>query len=282
MKTITAVAAKKLGKFLAKDFREIFGSSYDHVAERLGSLARSAIECLGRSDALYHNFEHTLLVTMVGRDILRGRTLCERIEPADYDHLIVACLLHDIGYVRGVLSADTETEFVIDKSGKTVTLPRGASDASLAPYHVDRSKLFVFERLGKIADPRCDARGRGDRVHPLPAALRPQDGERRARAQARASRRPHRPARRSLVSEEGERAFLRIRGDRPEPAARLRLAGRSHREISGLLLEQRRRCISSDGMKYLNLTVSGRQWIANLHNHVLCAEHSHRLMGPQN
>jgi hypothetical protein len=35
-------------------------------------------------------------------------------------------------------------------------------------------------------------------------------------------------------------------------------------------------------MKYLNLTVSGRQWIANLHNHVLCAEHSHRLMGPQN
>ena len=35
------------------------------------------------------------------------------------------------------------------------------------------------------------------------------------------------------------------------------------------------------GIKYLNMTVSGRQWIANLHHHVLCAERSNRLMGPQ-
>ena len=36
-----------------------------------------------------------------------------------------------------------------------------------------------------------------------------------------------------------------------------------------------------DGLKYLNMTVSGRQWIANLHHHLLCAEHAHRFMGPQ-
>src|SRR5258705_7771445 len=71
------------------------------MAERLGSFARSTIECLTRSDALYHNFEHTLQVTMVGRDILEGMTLSQRIEPTDYSHLIVACLLHDIGYMRG-------------------------------------------------------------------------------------------------------------------------------------------------------------------------------------
>src|SRR6202163_2497793 len=149
VKPITALAANKLGKFLTKDFRRIFGPAHDDVAERLASLARSTIQCLGRSDALYHNFEHTLQVTMVGRDILHGMTLSQRIEPADYDHLIVACLLHDIGYVRGVLSGDTETEFVIDASGKKITLPRGASDAALSPYHVERSKLFVFERLEK-------------------------------------------------------------------------------------------------------------------------------------
>ena len=34
-------------------------------------------------------------------------------------------------------------------------------------------------------------------------------------------------------------------------------------------------------MKYLALTASGRQWIANLHNHVFCAENSKWLMGPQ-
>jgi hypothetical protein len=36
-----------------------------------------------------------------------------------------------------------------------------------------------------------------------------------------------------------------------------------------------------DGLKLLNLTASGRQWIANLHHHVLCAERSNRIMGPQ-
>jgi hypothetical protein len=149
VKPITALAANKLGKFLTKDFRRIFGSAHDDVAERLGSFARSTIECLGRSDALYHNFEHTLQVTMVGRDILQGMTLSQRIEPEDYSHLIVGCLLHDIGYMRGVLSGDTENEFVVDGNGKKVTLPRGASDAALTPYHVDRSKLFAFERLGR-------------------------------------------------------------------------------------------------------------------------------------
>ena len=129
MKTVTAMAAKWLSKFLTKDFRDIFGSGHDDVGERLGALARSTVECLGRSDALYHNLDHTVLVTLVGRDILRGHMMCERIEPADYDHLITACLLHDIGYVRGVLKGDSESEFVVDQSGKKVSLPRGASDA---------------------------------------------------------------------------------------------------------------------------------------------------------
>ena len=165
MDMIAAVAAKKLGKFLAKDFREIFGSSQNDEAERLGALARTTIECIARSDALYHTYEHTMLVSMVGRDILRGRTLAHTVQPEDYIHLIVACLLHDIGFVRGVLSGDTKTEFVIDKNGRTVTLPRGASDASLAPYHVDRSKLFVYERLGKFNNDRPRPCRCGDRAH---------------------------------------------------------------------------------------------------------------------
>src|SRR6201993_1509946 len=140
MKTITAIAAKRLGKFLAKDIRQIFGSTQQDRAERLGSLAQSTIECLGRSDALYHNLEHTFLVTLVGRDILQGLSLSHRIEPDDYSHLISACLLHDIGYVRGILNGDTETEFVIDKEQRKITLVRGASGAALTPYHVDRSK----------------------------------------------------------------------------------------------------------------------------------------------
>ena len=32
---------------------------------------------------------------------------------------------------------------------------------------------------------------------------------------------------------------------------------------------------------YLDLTASGRQWIANLHHHVMSAEQAYRFMGPQ-
>ena len=65
----------------------------------------------------------------------------------DYANFIVACLTHDIGYVRGIVQGDENESYVADVSGRTIRLPRGSSDAALAPYHVDRSKLFVLERL---------------------------------------------------------------------------------------------------------------------------------------
>ena len=52
MKPAAAMTARKLGKFLTRDFRRIFGSARDDIAERLGSLAQSTIECLVKSDAL--------------------------------------------------------------------------------------------------------------------------------------------------------------------------------------------------------------------------------------
>jgi hypothetical protein len=55
----------------------------------------------------------------IGRTLL-GIALVKRIEPSDYDHLIVACLPHDIGYMRGVLSGETETKFVVDARGGKV------------------------------------------------------------------------------------------------------------------------------------------------------------------
>jgi hypothetical protein len=145
---MVAMIADALGRLLHEDFRRTFGSAHQEHAERLDAISRVALECLGKSDALYHNVEHTLLVTLVGLDILRGRMLTERVEPDDYAHLIVACLLHDIGYVRGILKGDEKNSFVVDESGRRVTLSRGASDAALAPYHVERSIMFVKNRLG--------------------------------------------------------------------------------------------------------------------------------------
>jgi hypothetical protein len=72
MITMAAMAADALGSLLAEDFRRFFGSTHGDLAERLNGIARVALECLGKSDALYHNVEHTLLVTQVGRE-RRGR-----------------------------------------------------------------------------------------------------------------------------------------------------------------------------------------------------------------
>jgi 3'5'-cyclic nucleotide phosphodiesterase len=278
VKTITAIAANKLGKFLARDFRRIFGPAHDHIAQRLGSLARSTIEALARSDALYHNFEHTLQVTMVGRDILQGMTLSQRIEPTDYSHLIVACLLHDIGYMRGVLSGDTETEFVVDASGRTITLPRGASDAALSPYHVDRSKLFAFERLG--TSPDIDASRIAVAIERTRFPARPvsddEDIEPRLVQAA------------DLIGQLGDPMYSRkanaLYCEFEEIGMNRQLGYSSPADIIDKYPAFFWNSVSThieDGIKYLNMTVSGRQWIANLHHHILCAEHSHRFMGPQ-
>src|SRR5260370_18938559 len=280
VKTITALAANKLGKFLAKDFRRVFGHAQDDMAERLGALARSTIECLARSDALYHNFEHTLHVTMVGRDILEGMTLSQRIEPTDYNHLIVACLLHDIGYMRGVLSGDTETEFVVDDSGKTITLPRGASHAALLPYHVDRSKLFAYERHRNSPDIDASRIAAAFELPPVPA--RPD------RTDANGSIEPKLVQAADLIGQLGDSMYSRksnaLYAEFEENGMNTQLRYSSPADVIDRYPSFFWNTISmhlDDGIKYLNMTVSGRQWIANLHHHLLCAEHAHRFMGPQ-
>src|SRR6266567_5001510 len=146
MMTVPELAADALGSFLAWDMKTRFGSSLTRLTELVPSMARLALECIGNSDALYHNVEHTMLVTLAGRDILRGRALLAPTKATDYAHLIVACLLHDIGYVRGILKDDHAEGYVVDAAGGRVKLPRGASDAALLTHHVDRSILFVLDR----------------------------------------------------------------------------------------------------------------------------------------
>src|SRR3954447_13254477 len=133
MINMTPLAADPPGRPLADDFKPTFRSRIPEGGGRLSSIGRMALECLARSDALYHNMEHTLLVTLVGLDILHGMSLSRRVEPDDFNHLLIACLLHDIGYVRGVLTGDSDNSFVVDDTGASVALCRGASDASLGP-----------------------------------------------------------------------------------------------------------------------------------------------------
>ena len=280
MMTMPEMAADQLGKLLAEDVRRLFGSAQQEHAERLDGIARIALECLGRSDALYHNLEHTFLVTLVGRNLLRGRMLTERLEPDDYAHLIVACLLHDIGYVRGILAGDRDGGYVVGPDGRTVTLPRGASDAALTPYHVDRSKLFVAERLGP--SPTLDAArvSRAIEFTRFPACSgadeRPEDREGRLVQAA------------DLIGQLGDPLYLRkanaLYYEFEETGLNRQLGYASPADMVERYPDFYWSSVSAylkEAIVYLNVTASGRQWIANLHSHVFCIEHACSLMGPQ-
>src|SRR3981081_2978272 len=159
MMTLPELATNALEEYLGSYMRRVFGSSQMHLLGIGPSAARLALECIGNSDALYHNVEHTLLVTLAGHDILRGRALHNHITADDYAHVIIACLAHDIGYVRGLFKEDDADGFVIDSRGSKVTLPRGSSDAGLMPHHVNRSKLYVVRRIEGMGPPKRRALG---------------------------------------------------------------------------------------------------------------------------
>lgn len=118
---MTKVVANALGEHPALTYRHTFGSRDPRYAEIIEASARLMIERIVGSDALYHDGDHTTLVTLVAQDKLRGRFLQQGVTPEDWLHMIVAALYHDIGYVRGVCSGDRANAFVIDAQGTTVS-----------------------------------------------------------------------------------------------------------------------------------------------------------------
>ena len=116
----------------------------------LSFVAQLALENIATSDAAYHDVDHTIMVTLVGQEILRGRHISVGgVTPHDWLHFIISLLCHDIGYVRGICRGDGGGSYVTNLAGDKVSLPEGVTDASLTPYHVARSKLFVRERSAK-------------------------------------------------------------------------------------------------------------------------------------
>src|ERR1700747_211823 len=126
MITVPELAAEALGSFLSTHMDRRFGLTQAGMTELISSVARLALECIGNSDALYHNVEHTMLVTLVGYDIMKGRSLLKPTSASDYAHLIVACLFHDIGFVRGIITGDREDGYVIDGNGGHVNVSGGS------------------------------------------------------------------------------------------------------------------------------------------------------------
>ena len=155
-----SIMADRLGDYLSELYLQYFSHRKPEYATYMGGAARLVLERIGNSNALYHNIEHTLMVTLVGQQIIRGRLLSKSLTPEDWLHYTCALLVHDIGMVRGVCQGDTFDSMVVNESGEFFSPPRGASDAVLTPYHVDRGKMYARQRFGssKIVDEERIAR----------------------------------------------------------------------------------------------------------------------------
>ena len=279
MMTVPELVAEALGEFLGNYMRRRFGSSKAHLAEMVPSIARIAIECIGNSDALYHNVEHTMLVTLAGHDIMRGRGLRHHMLAEDYAHVIIACLTHDIGYVRGLLPDDDEDGYLADISGGKITLPRGASDAALLPYHVDRSKMFAMARVEGIEglDGQRIARAiEGTRFPANPGEEEHWDEE---AALLRAA---------DLIGQLGDPHYIRkanaLYYEFEETGLNRQLGYSSPADVVNLYPQFYWNSVAphvQKAIRYLNVTSAGRQWIANLYSNVFRAERDISLSGPQ-
>jgi hypothetical protein len=277
--TVPELAAEALGSYLHDHLSRRFASTHADLTELIPSVARLSLECIGNSDALYHNVEHTMLVTLVGYDIMKGRALLTPTYPSDYAHLLVACLLHDIGYVRGILNGDDADGYVIDAKGNKVKLPRGASDAALLPYHVDRSKLFVMDRIAKIELLNAERIARAIEFTRFPGGHEPDDSGNEEGMLVRAA---------DLIGQLGDPNYLRktnaLYCEFEEVGMNKQLGYTSPADLTDLYPQFYWNSVSAHvqtAIRYLNVTSSGRQWIANLYSNIFRAEQDLSLSGPQ-
>jgi hypothetical protein len=282
MITLPELAAQALGSFLASDMKDRFGSSHARLAELIPFAARLALECIGNSDALYHNVEHTMLVTLAGHDIFKGRALLKPSTPDDYANFIVACLAHDIGYVRGIVKGDDADGYVVDGTGRKVSLPRGSSDAALAPYHVERSKLFVLDRIAAVEELDGARIARAIGFTRFPYSSLPDDKKEGIDEEASLLRAA------DLIGQLGDPHYLRKVNALYYEFEEIGLNRQLGYESPADLVDKypqfywNRICPHIQcAVHYLNVTSSGRRWIAELYSNVFRAEREPHLAGPQ-
>jgi|TARA_Y100000310_G_scaffold277991_1_gene296165 hypothetical protein len=276
----TLVVIEAFLQRLQEWYVKTFGDN-EHEVNLLVSNARHSLEIIANSDAPYHDVNHTMMVVMVGQEILRGKIMLEGdLLAREWIHFIISLLSHDIGYVRGICRADRNGRYAINKFMDTVAPPPGATDAFLTPYHVDRAKLFIMERfrhdtdidaeiiMRNIERTRFPVPHEEDHLssHDMPGLLRAADliGQLAD---------PHYMRKISALfaefSETGQASKMGY-----ATAADLR-AGypKFFWEVVTPFI--------GDGVRYLRRTQEGQQWIANLYANVFTEEHEAAAFGPE-
>ena len=257
--------------------------TYGDVDQDFGRIVawcgRLALENIANSDALFHDVDHTIMVSLAGQAIIEGKHLREGgVTPRDWMHFMIAVICHDIGYVKGVCRNDLNDTFATGVENETVFISPEGTDVALTPYHVDRSKLFVRERFetGLLQDMTKqldtdliasyiemtrfpspdgelykDTKGFGGLVRAADFVGQLGDPDYLRKVPA-------------LFYEFHELGLNETFGYHEPNDLRKNYASFYWNSVSPYI---------QDALQYLRLTEDGKQWIANMHSHVFDSEH---------
>ena len=266
-----------------RQLRMMYHRTYEHLEPGypgvISFAAQLALESIATSDAAYHDVNHTIMVTLVGQEILRGRHISVGgVTPRDWLHFIVSLLCHDIGYVRGICRGDGDGRYVTNMAGDTVSVPEGATDASMTPYHVARSKLFVRERFSKalihLDTDEIEANIEHTRF-PVPEEEQHQPtGDYPGLVRAA-----------DLIGQLADINYLRkqpaLFNEFRETGMSKRLNYDSAEDLRAnypKFFWEKVQPYIVDALRYLRVTQEGQQWVANLYANVFSMEHRGRMI----
>jgi hypothetical protein len=240
-----------------------------------------ALELIANSDAPYHDLSHTICVTLVGQEVLKGKHLRQGgVSPRDWLHFIISLLCHDIGYVRGICRHDGGGRYAVNANAETVALPPGATDASLTPYHIERGKLFVRERFSKnrTVDVEIVCANIEYTRFPVPANAE-QGTNTEYPALLRAS---------DLIGQLADPNYMRkgpaLFAEFAETGVTGELGYKTAAELRAAYPAFFWTTVSpyiAEALSNLRMTQEGKQWVANLYSHLFAEEHLLPSMGAE-
>ena len=261
---------------LESAYRRTYGLLKPEHGTVISWAGRLALENIGNSDMLYHDVEHTMLVTAVGQEILIGKHLSDGgVSPHDWLNFMLGLLFHDIGYVRGVCRQDSHPNYASGIGNETVTLPEGSTDAALTPHHVSRSQLFVRERFGGrvMVDLDAEAICSFIEMTRFPPPQKPEyqptntyAGLVRAADFIGQLGDPNYLRKIPALYYEFEQLGMNVKLGYKHPDHMRRGYARFFWKVVSPYIP--------DALKYLRATVEGKQWIANLQSQVFEVEHA--------
>ena len=266
---------------LEKNYRATYSTLEPAYPGVLAYAGHTTLELICNSDAPYHDVHHTIMVTQVGQEILKGRHLrYGGVTPTDWLFFVVSLLCHDIGYVRGICQRDQEGRCITNPSDESVEIPAGATDAYMAPYHVERAKMFVRKRFQEsgVIDAEVIAKNIEHTRFPVPELQDYQNtsdypGLVRAADLIGQLADPFYMRRTSAL-------FVELQETGVNEALGYRTAADLRAGYPSFFWDSVAPYIG-EALDCLRMTLDGKLWVANLYAHIFAEEHKLPTLGPQ-